>query len=273
MKRPKLQNNPLSWVETKQVELKGVRLSDIQFVSPAKLKVNPLNVSFFKEESGEYFQQLREDIEKRGIIVPLIAKKDDVLLAGHNRLRTARALQMENVPVQYVLDELPANAEQEFIIKDNLFRRQFTSAEWIELYKKLYPDFDEQVHQETRGGGRKWNALHEEKNKTEHSVLLTEKHGSRLTAEKIAQDTGQKLSAVQKQLAKYRKESRANGKVPAATNVPAGKSLQNGAEVLEEVNSFFDGLERKLKKTDHKTIKTTLKKIDAFKSKVEKMIV
>ncbi len=259
MKRPKLHNNPLSWVETKQVEIKGVRLSDVQYVSPDKLIPNALNSFFFKEESSEYFSKLREDIRDRGIIVPLIAKKDDTLLAGHNRLRLARELGLENVPVQYVLDGLNDDAEKEFIIKDNLYRRQFSAAEWIDLYKKLYPDFDEQIQQETRGGGRKWN-------KTEDSVLLSSEHQSRLTAEKIASDTGQKVSAVQKQLTKYRRELR--------PEQPSSKQTaqSDSSALVREVSATLDALERKLRNADAKTVRQILKKLEVCKTRLARLV-
>jgi uncharacterized protein YbcI len=259
VKKPKLQNNPLSWVETKKVEIQGIRLSDVQYVSPSRLKPNPLNQDYFREESNEYFNQLREDIEKRGIIVPLIAKKDNTLLAGHNRLRLAKDLGIENVPVQYVLDTLPIASEREFIIKDNLYRRQFSSAEWIGLYKKLYPNFEEEIHQETRGGGMKWN-------KTEHSVLLED---TRLTADKIARDTGQKVSAVQKQLSKYRKE------VTTPTIGQKGNSTKKvslNPEVVSEANSLLKQVEESVKREGEKTIRQVLKKLDALKAKLEKLV-
>jgi ParB-like nuclease domain len=270
VKKPKLQNNPLSWVETKKVEIQGIRLSDVQYVSPVRLKPNPLNQDYFREESNEYFNQLREDIEKRGIIVPLIAKRDDTLLAGHNRLRLAVDLGIENVPVQYVLDTLPIEAEREFIIKDNLYRRQFSSAEWIGLYKKLYPNFEEQIHQETRGGGMKWS-------KTEHSTLLDER---RLTADKIARDTGQKVSAVQKQLSKYRKESidnkannKANTKMSAKVLVRGNSARMSlNLEIVAEASGMLKQIEESIKKEGEKTIRQVLKKLDSLKIKLEKIV-
>ncbi len=272
-KKPKLQNNPLSWVETKKVEIQGIRLSDVQYVSPSKLKPNPFNQDFFREESAEYFNNLRKDIQERGIIVPLISKRDDTLLAGHNRLRLAQELGLENIPVQYVLDALPKNAEQEFIIKDNLFRRQFSSAEWITLYKKLYPNFDEQIQQETRGGGLKWS-------KTERSVLLEQEDiANRLTADKIAHDTGQKVSAVQKQLSKYRKEIKEN-----TTQSKTSTAKKNGTQksstqknvvntvLVEETSEVLGKLESKVKQENEKTIRMVLKKVESLKVKLEKLL-
>lgn len=261
VKKPKLQNNPLSWVETKKVEIQGIRLSDVQYISPSRLKPNPLNQDFFREESTEYFANLRNDIGERGIIVPLIAKKDNILLAGHNRLRLATELGLENIPVQYVLDTLPQKSEQEFIIKDNLFRRQFSTSEWIVLYKKLYPDFDEQIQQETRGGGLKWS-------KTEHSVLLDSEASTRLTADKIAKDTGQKVSAVQKQLSKYRKEIK---EVPTK-NIATKSNNAVNAEIVEEANEALQKIEQRLKKESEKTIRQVLKKLEILKGKLERQV-
>jgi hypothetical protein len=266
-------------METKKVEIQGTRLSDVQHISPLKLKTNPLNSDFFHEESDTYFDRLRADIQERGIIVPLLAKKDDTLLAGHNRLRVASELGLETVPVQYVLDTLAENAEREFIIKDNLYRRQFSTAEWIHLYKKLYPEFDTQIQQETRGGGQKWSKIG---SKTEHSVL---KGGTspapvapRLTAQKIADDTGQKLSAVQKQLTKYRREIEtvAASEKPIKTkktllvdilSVPATRLT-----IVQETDEFFHKIERLAGKENPATIRQVIKKITSLKQKLEKLL-
>lgn len=276
VKKPKLQNNPLAWMQTKQVELQGTRLSDVQHVAPRILKANPLNSDFFREESDDYFSKLREDVRERGIIVPLLAKKDDTLLAGHNRLRVAIELGLESVPVQYVLDSLPEKAEREFIIKDNLYRRQFTTTEWIGLYKKLYPDFDDLIQQETRGGGLKWVKTTNDESKTERSVLLDEHSSSqkRLTAQTIADDTGQKLSAVQKQLTKYRR-----GLTTVNENLPrnlASKNKENNMDahdsITDEVEKYFKKIQKSLHQQNPKTIRAVIKKLDSLKEELQKMI-
>jgi hypothetical protein len=279
VKKPRLQNNPLSWMETKKVEIQGTRLSDVQHISPFKLKQNPLNSDFFREEGDDYFERLQNDIQERGIIVPLLAKKDDILLAGHNRLRVALKLGLETVPVQYVLDTLAESAEREFIIKDNLYRRQFSTAEWIHLYKKLYPDFDHQIQQETRGGGQKWAKA---ASKTEHSVLLGDESlpstPQRLTAQKIADDTGQNLSAVQKQLTKYRKEKGALGTSEQVLNAKKKSLLDKQptkppkSTILEESVSFFLSLEKNVEQENPAVIRQIIKKIDALKQKLERLL-
>ncbi|MCS6807205.1 MAG: ParB/RepB/Spo0J family partition protein [Bacteroidota bacterium] len=287
-KKPKLHNNPLAWVQAKRADLQGVRLSDVQYIAPQQLKINPLNRHFFREESEDYFSKLRDDIRERGIIVPLLAKKDDVLLAGHNRLQVALELGLQSVPVQYVLDTLTEAAEREFIIKDNLYRRQFSTAEWISLYKKLYPDFDVLIRQETRGGGLKWSkkSAHDTSSlsKTESSVLLSESTSvQRLTAQKIAQDTGQNVSAVQKQLAKYRKELQQKlqqeegfGNKTALKNVSSKNAIQiakkKDTAVIEKANRYISELQTMLKHQNPQTLRPILRKVEGLKTMIERLL-
>jgi ParB-like chromosome segregation protein Spo0J len=169
----------------------GTALSEVKKVAPSLLTMNKKNSEYFVEESEEYFTNLRNDIRQRGVIVPLIASRDGILIAGHNRLRIAIELKLPQVPVQYVQEDLSDEREREFIIKDNLFRRQLTTQEWVELYKKLFPDFESVfLTEETKvSRGRK---------KTDDS---------RLTIAKIAEETGQKYDTVKTQIRRARSET------------------------------------------------------------------
>lgn len=168
----------------------GIRLSAVRQTFVNALRVNPLNATFFHEETPEYFENLTNDIRQRGIIVPLVAKADGTLLSGHNRLQVALGLGLQYIPVQFVEEneecKLSAEEEREFIVKDNLFRRQLSGEDWIQTYRKLYPDFDAQVMQASR---------------------------TSLNAAQIAADTGQSKAAVQKQLQKFRREKTDEPKV------------------------------------------------------------
>ncbi|MBD1209609.1 MAG: ParB N-terminal domain-containing protein [Ignavibacteria bacterium] len=168
--------------------LKGIKTSDIERVSVYSLKDNALNKKYFIEETAEYFEQLKKDIEERGIIVPLIAKEDGTLLAGHNRLRVAKTLGYETVPVQYVLEDLSYEEERGFLVKDNLIRRQLSNEQKIRLYKTLYPDFEERFLNPDvlPQAGRK------------------SKNDTSLTLEQVARETGQSVSAVKVQVKRTR---------------------------------------------------------------------
>lgn len=166
-----------------------MNVSEVKPVKVQDLHINPSNAEFFPIEDAQRFEQLKNDIRERGIIVPLLAKRDNTLLAGHNRLKAATELGLEYVPVQYVQEQLSAEQEREFLIKDNLLRRQFTGSEWLMIYRKLYPTFDEEMLSNTERRGR---PKKDEK--------------GRLTIEKIAADTGQKPDTVRMQITREQKK-------------------------------------------------------------------
>jgi ParB-like chromosome segregation protein Spo0J len=168
-----------------------IPMTDVKQVSPAELRGNIKNKEYFGQESEQERQHLREDIRRRGIIVPLIAKRDGTLLAGHNRWLLAQELKLKYVPVQYVQEELTDEREREFIVKDNLLRRQLSAEKRMSLYQMLYPDFEETyLNPTTRSvGGRTKNT-----------------DSKRLTIARIAEETGQKENTVKKQIKDVRKK-------------------------------------------------------------------
>lgn len=170
---------------------RNIPMTDVKRVAPQELTMNRINQEYFDAESEEHLHDLCEDIRRRGIIVPLIAKRDGTLLAGHNRLMVARELNLKLIPVQYVQEELSDEREREFIIKDNILRRHLSPEKRINLYKKAYPDFEATfLNNETRTvGGRTKNG-----------------ETNRLTIARIAEETGQKEETVKKQLQTYRKK-------------------------------------------------------------------
>lgn len=122
-----------------------IKLTNVEKVEITKLKLNPLNKHFFNTSGGAHLDNLYRDIEKRGILVPLIAKGDGTLLAGENRLLIAKELKFKKVPVQFVKGFISKDNEKEFIIKDNLLRRHLSPVERKELYKYLIPGFEEKI--------------------------------------------------------------------------------------------------------------------------------
>jgi len=122
-----------------------MKLSEIKQVDPKKLKTNPISQKFFRPDTGAHYNKLSADIKKRGVLVPIIAKRDGTILAGHGRALIARVHGISMVPVQYVEDKLSEQQETEIIIKDNLLRRHLDPQHRRQLYNHLYPDFEERV--------------------------------------------------------------------------------------------------------------------------------
>lgn len=207
-------------------EKTGLRLSDVFYVNPSELRPNPFNKVLFKKESEEYFERMTDDIRTRGILVPLIAKNDGTLLAGHNRLEIAQRLKLTKIPVQYLEDKLSEENEKEFIVKDNIFRRQHSAEEWLTLYKTLYPNFEQRLAAHGRP-----TVNNNQSDKADKSALLangTQSTSSAsaneaLTVKKIARDTGQSTAAVQKQLHRAGLRNSSDGATKGTTK-QAGKN-------------------------------------------------
>lgn len=198
---------------------RNIPMTDVKRVHPQELTMNTINQEYFDAENEEQLQHLREDIRRRGIIVPLIAKRDGTLLAGHNRLMIAQELNLKLVPVQYVQEELSEEREREFIIKDNILRRQISQEKRIYLYKKAYPEFEATfLNNETRNvGGRTKNG-----------------QADRLTIARIAEETGQKEETVKKQIQLYRKK-RGEQFPPFQKNAKKNKEPENEKEKTNRI--------------------------------------
>lgn len=178
----------------------GIKLSPVKQISVDFLKPNPNN-NYFAQEGIEYMTSLRRDIKERGIQVPLIAKKDGQLLAGHNRLCAARTLGITQVPVQFVEQALSPTEERDYVIKDNLMRRQLSPAERIQLYRVVYPEFDTRVLMSKPGTAKKFARMDPE---------------FFLPQQKISEEMGVPLSIVRKDIAVLRMQ---DGRARAAYNV------------------------------------------------------
>ena len=173
----------------------GVKLSPVKYVPTKDLRENPLNKKYFRAENEDYLEKLTEDIKGRGIIVPLIAKPDGLLLAGHYRLQIAKDIELPRVPVQYVLSDLTIEQEREFLLKDNVLRRQLTPKQKEQLVRELY---GEEIFRDRRGGDRKSQA----------AKIKSSPEPLKPLHERVAEDTGGQITAgtAKRVLAKIRKE-------------------------------------------------------------------
>lgn len=216
----------------------GMELRAVQHIPPQDLKSNIISDKYFTKIDGDERAKLVEDIRRRGILVPLIAKLDNTLLAGHNRLSVALELGLPTVPVQYLVTQLSEKEEREFVVKDNLLRRQLSVDDRIQLYRIMYENFDERVNlRPVEGGGDKFP--------TSDIVPLT-------TAE-IAKDTGQTRDAVKKQL------QRAREKYVAPKN-----DADNAESEREKITEYILKVSAKAKglpEDDRKALAAVLRKV------------
>lgn len=248
----------------------------IENVEVGTLTANPLNADVFKRESEEYFANLTEDIRKRGIVVPLLAKRDGTLLAGHNRLEIAKRLGLKYVPVQYVQEQLTPEAEREFLIKDNLFRRQFSGNEWIEIYRRLVPNYDAIIQRDGRGGDRKSEQGSKGNTKvTEKKIKKDSVHFDFETATQddlvqyLHKETGASVAAIQKRIQRDKQSNKAGGGSKKQSSKRVESDLSN--DTTQSDTKSLKELERALQRIEsanETTRKEALTKLRAFVKKL-----
>jgi hypothetical protein len=236
VKKSETSKHDLDWINPKQDYVpKGIKLSEIKYINTNELKDNPLN-SVFKQESPEYFDKLKNDIYKHGILVPLIAKHDGLILAGHNRWRVANELNLAKVPVQYIESDLNTQEERELIFKDNILRRQLDAKDKEEIIKKLYI---REIGQDNRGGDRKSSKI-----KSSGELLIFDEHNQYekikisselliVLPERIESETGIKAGTAKRILAKIRKEKQES--VVKEKQPKTGNPLNNIKKLLNAI--------------------------------------
>jgi ParB-like chromosome segregation protein Spo0J len=194
--KSRLGNNPLAALTStgKKNEFAGrdIQLS-IQKVPIGELIPNPLNVQYFKPLADDEMTSLVENIRVNGIHDPLIARRDKTLISGHNRLEAAKKLGLTHVPVRFVLEDMSEQEEIQFIVSDNLLRRHLSTDEKIQLYRVLFPNFDERINVRINAKGL-------------DNVQTLDVQP--LNAAEIAQATGQGVEAVRKQLQRAKEKEK-----------------------------------------------------------------
>lgn len=112
-----------------------------------KLTPYPLNKEIFEELPKTEYEALKADIQKNGIKTELHITPDFMVLCGHQRLRVAQELNIPFVPCKIVEGLSTPEDIQEYVIKDNLLRRQLTPDQQAPLVKRLYDLMDKRIGQ------------------------------------------------------------------------------------------------------------------------------
>lgn len=205
--------NESEFTAPKQAE--GLTLSPVRRLPRLEVVLSEKNQKAFAPLSEPDFERLKADIAERGIIVPLILKRDKTLIAGHNRLRAAEALGLESVPVQYVETELSPESETAFVIKDNLLRRQLDATEKERLIIQLY---GQEIMQSQHGGAR--GNQHSKSAKVQVNL-----------AKKIESETGIKAGTAKRIIADIKRSDSAKKPLSGRTKSPQKGSAKQGRGV------------------------------------------
>lgn len=68
-------------------------------IAITKLKPHPMNSQFFDDITGDSWTLFLESIKTSGVIEPIIATTNYVVVSGHQRLRACKGLGIKEVPV------------------------------------------------------------------------------------------------------------------------------------------------------------------------------
>lgn len=118
----------------------------VEWIAVADLKVNPLNR--YKEWTGDVFTTNRDSIEEKGILVPLIVKKDKTIVDGHNRRKVAELLKIDKVPCVIIPDFEDTVHEKNYIDIVQNARRQLTEGDYLKIISE---DFGNMIFSDNRG--------------------------------------------------------------------------------------------------------------------------
>lgn len=254
--------NESEFTAPKQAE--GLTLSPVRRLPRLEVVLSEKNQKAFAPLSEPDFERLKSDIAERGIIVPLILKRDKTLIAGHNRLRAAEALGLETVPVQYVETELSPESETAFVIKDNLLRRQLTAEQKESLIADLY---GEQIRQSQHGGAR--GNQHTKPAKVQVNL-----------AKKIESETGIKAGTAKRIIADIKRldaarkgQSERTGS-PQASPVKQGRGSGRGenGKALSAFNSGLEGALRKVEGENAETLKVAVRHAKSWLKDLERKL-
>lgn len=218
-----------------------MKLSAIKQVKTSALKKNPLNEKYFDQVPGKELQRLTEDIKKHGIKVPLIAKTGGTIIAGHNRHLIALSIGLKTVPVQYIEDDLSEDEEVNFLVGDNLFRRQLTPYQRDSLYDKIVPAFKDRV------------------------MIKNDKSGVGINVKEVSRKTGVPESMVKDDIVRIRRnETRRISAAKEVVNYDESAVVRAQKNITLIVNTALRADKRtieeieKLFKTGHERIKTAM---------------
>lgn len=110
-------------------------------ISPEQIKINPMQPR--KRFADHQMDELVESIKNYGIIQPLIVSKIDggyELIAGERRLRSAKTLGLEKVPV--IVRDASSQEKLEVALIENLQREDLNPVETAIAYRKLIDEFN-----------------------------------------------------------------------------------------------------------------------------------
>jgi ParB family chromosome partitioning protein len=123
-----------------------------------ELKDHPRQAALFGEVSEAHLAQLAADMEAHGLQHPVEILPDGTIVGGHQRVRAAKRLGWKEIDVVVLADLAEAGdaAVEEYLVRDNLIRRQLTPLKIAQGVQVLM-----EHHYKVRPGGLHWERKEE----------------------------------------------------------------------------------------------------------------
>lgn len=128
------------WVSTNTLNDGQLSSNKVYSVNLNKIKANPWQPRTHFDR--EKLEELAESIKQHGILQPLVVTQDGdgyQLIAGERRLKAAKMLEMERVPI--IVKDVSDRDKLELSIIENLQRDDLDPLEIANSYKRLMDEF------------------------------------------------------------------------------------------------------------------------------------
>jgi ParB-like chromosome segregation protein Spo0J len=109
----------------------------IEFVPIDTITAHPLSLEVFGELDIMRIEDLKEDIEERGLQYPLEVDNQNRVICGSQRLRAITDLRWDTVPIIRQSELKTEDSIREHLLKDNVLRRQLTPGQMYKAGKEL----------------------------------------------------------------------------------------------------------------------------------------
>lgn len=251
---------------TKKFDLE---LSPIEHLAPATLEPNPGNP--YPALSPEELEELSSDVASKGVMIPLIARPDGVLVCGHNRLRAALQAGLETVPVQTLTRPfpLPPALEREIMKSENDRRR---GGNWNAQKKREFVEqnFKEQLEKDRRGGDRKSGKPIKSSiepligggSLAEEISMKSKGEISPGTAKRIVADIRKEKGIASSSRKKVGNKSEINDKKGTQQNLTKPNTFKGSSGASEELRKEWGSLRKKLAGLSPEELKPLLSQIE-----------
>lgn len=107
----------------------------MDFMNPNDLRPHPRNEEFFDGMEGQKWKDFLKSVRTSGIIEPIIATEEWIIVSGHQRWKAAKAIGMMKVPVEVREYYGDADVILRDLIETNLMQRGIGNTNPIKLAK------------------------------------------------------------------------------------------------------------------------------------------